>query len=67
MDESKSKPGQRGESRNIEQPPPSAKGRSQAVDGPTGGDHSKDKKCNGLQGVEATCAVLLVIITGTYT
>ena len=67
MDEPEGNEQQHEEQRNVQQPPPPIEGGNQAINGSTGGNHGDQKKPNRLQQIEAACAVLLVIITGTYT
>jgi hypothetical protein len=67
MNELKSNDQQGDSERNIQQPPPPVEGGHQAINDPTGGNHGDHKKTNWPQRIEAVCAVLLVIITGTYT
>ena len=52
---------------NIEQPPAPVERPHPTVNDPTGNNQRKKKEKNWPQRVEAVCAVLLILITGTYT
>jgi hypothetical protein len=67
MDESKSEYHQNDTNRDIEQPPAALKHTNQTVNDSTRADYCQQKKTDWPQYVEAACAILLVIITGTYT
>jgi len=67
MDELKRNEQQSDGNQDVQQAPAPIKGVAAAVNNPTGCDHSNHKKTNWPQRIEAVCAVLLVLITGTYT
>jgi hypothetical protein len=67
MNEFEGNDDQHQEHRDIQQSPPPIEGGHQAIDGSAGGNHGDHKKRNWPQHIEAACAILLVIITGTYT
>jgi hypothetical protein len=53
--------------RNIEQPPAAIESRSPAINNPASSSDGKKKEKHWPQRIEAVCAVMLVLITGTYT
>lgn len=53
--------------RDVEQTPTPIERRYSAVKDAASNGHAKEKQENWPQGVEAVCAVLLVVITGFYT
>jgi hypothetical protein len=53
--------------RNVEQSPSPIERLHPAVNDSTSSDNGNHKKANWPQRIEAVCAILLVLITGTYT
>ncbi|SRR6266478_2684424 len=53
--------------RDIQQPPAAIEGQNPEVNSATGGNNGAKNEKYCTQRIEAVCAVLLVLITGTYT
>jgi hypothetical protein len=67
MNEPESNEHQQQGGRDVQQLPPTIEGGHQAINDPTSSNRGDQKQTNWPQRIEAVCALLLVIITGTYT